>query len=117
MNLKHFLLTSTSAVVFTVGGSALAEQPKTPWVSGDEPMNAGSSAQIEAPQPSEKAQAKTNEMLKKENWEISGERDPAEAADAAQMKAPVPNAKAQEATEKDLQKEDEESGAITGKYD
>jgi hypothetical protein len=117
MNLRHILLTYTSAVALAVGSAALAEQSKTPFVSGDEPMNVESSAQIKAPQPSEKAQAKTGEMLKKEAGELLGDVNPAEEADAAQMKAPDPNAKAQEATQKALEKENEESGAVTGKYD
>jgi len=116
MKLKHILLASTSAVLLAIGGAALAEQPKTPMVSGDEPMNVGGSAQIKAPDPSAPAQEKTEEMLKKEAGEISGDLNPAEEADAAQMKAPDPSAKAQEATQKALEKANEESGAITGKY-
>jgi hypothetical protein len=117
MNLKHILLTSTSAFALAVGGAALAEQPKTPLVSGDEPMNVGSSAQIEATHPSATAQEKTEGMLRKEAGELSGDVNPAEKADAAQMKAPDPNAKAQQATTKAMEKANEESGAITGKYD
>jgi len=117
MYLKHIVVTSASALAFAVGGAALAEQPKTPFVSGDEPMNVESSAQIKAPQPSTNAQEETEAMLKKEAGELSGDVNPAEDADAAQMKAPDLDAKAQEATQKALEEENKESGAVTGKYD
>jgi hypothetical protein len=116
MVLKHVLAASTAAFALAVGSATLADQPKTPFVSGDEPMDVGQSAQIKAPAPNAQAQQKTQEMLKKESQGLSGDY-PADVGAAAQMKKPVPNAQEQEATEKDLKKENTESGAITGKYE
>ncbi len=41
MSLKHILVASTAAFALAVGNVALAEQPKTPFVSGDVPMDVG----------------------------------------------------------------------------
>lgn len=117
MALRHILVTSTAAFALAVGAAALAEQPKTPLVSGDEPMNVGASAQVKAPEPTATMQEKTQEMLTKEAGGISGDTNPVDEGDAAQMKPVKPNLKAQEATEKALKKEESESGAISGKYD
>jgi len=117
MTLKQILVSTAAALTLTVAGTALAEQPKTPFVSGDEPMDVGSGAEIKAPDPSAAPQAKTEEMLKKEHGILSGDMHPVDEGDAAQMKAPTLDAKAQEATEKSLEKADDEAGAISGKYD
>ena len=116
MAMKHVLTASTVAFSLVMGSAALAGQPATPFVSGDEPMNVGNSAQIKAPAPSAQAQQKTQDMLNKETQGLSGDY-PADVGDTGQMKQPVPKAQEQEATEKDLKKENTESGAITGKYD
>jgi hypothetical protein len=65
----------------------VAEQPENPMISGDEPMNVDDSAQIKAPDPSAKAQAKTEKMLKGEAAEVSGDM-PMNVDDSAQIKAP-----------------------------
>ena len=117
MNLRQILFASSTAFALSMAGIALAEQPATPMVSGDEPMNVGESAQLKAPDPSAKAQEKTEEMLQKEAGLISGDTNPVDEGDAAQIKAPKLDAKAQEATEKSLEKANEEAGAISGKYD
>lgn len=111
MSLKTIAATSAAAFLFVAAGTALAEQPATPFVSGDEPTNVGDSAQIKAPDPSAKAQAKTEAMLKKEAGEISGDMNPVDEGDAAQLKAADPSAKAQEKTEAMLKKE---AGEISG---
>ena len=87
MILKHILVTSAAAFALTIAGATLAEQPATPLVSGDEPMNVDDSAQIKAPDPSAKAQAKTEEMLKGEAADVSGDM-PMNADDSKQIKAP-----------------------------
>lgn len=111
MTLKHILVTSSAAFALSIAGAALAEQPATPFVSGDEPMNVGNSAQIKAPDPSAEAQEKTEEMLKNESGLVSGDTNPILEGDAAQMKAPDPSAKAQAKTEKMLK---EEASEISG---
>ncbi len=116
MSLKHILVASTAAFTLALGSAALAEQPKTPFVSGDEPMNVGNSAQIKAPTPTAQAQEKTQQMLNKEAEGLSGDYPNERGGLEKQVKNPVPNAKEQEATEKALQKEDDQSAAISGKY-
>jgi hypothetical protein len=111
MTLKHILVTSTAAIALAVAGTVASEQPATPFVSGDEPMNVGDSAQLKAPDPSAKAQAKTEKMLKEEAGIIGGDTNPVDEGDAAQLKAPDPSAKAQAKTEKMLK---EEAGIIGG---
>ncbi len=112
MTLKQILVTSSAATfALAVAGTVLAEQPATPFVSGDEPINVGNSALIKAPDPSAKAQAKTEKMLNKESGILYGDMNPVDEGDAAQMKAPDPNAKAQAKTEKMLK---DESGILSG---
>ena len=111
MTLKRIFVSSAAAIALAFAGSALAEQPKTPFVSGDEPMNVGDSEQIKAPDSSAKAQAKTEKMLKEEAGMISGDQNPVDEGDAAQLKAPDPSAKAQAKTEKMLK---EEASEISG---
>jgi uncharacterized protein YjbJ (UPF0337 family) len=117
MTLKEILVSSAAALALAVAGTTLAEQPATPFVSGDEPMDVGDSAQIKAPDLGGKTEEKTEEMLKKEAGVLSGDTNPVDEGDAAQMKAPTMDAKAQEATEKALEKADDEAGAISGKYE
>ena len=116
MSPKHIVVASTAAFALALGGTALAEQAKTPWVSGDEPINVPDEAQIKSPSPGAQAQEKTQEMLNKESSEDSGDY-PINVENSAQVKKPAPNTEEQESTEKALQKEDNESGAISGKYD
>lgn len=112
MTLKRTFVSSVTAFALAAAGSALAEQPATPFVSGDEPMNVEDAAQVKAPDSSAKAQEKTEEMLKKEAGMISGDTNPVDEGDAAQMKAPDPSAKAQAKTEKMLT---EEASEISGR--
>lgn len=112
MTLRQILARSVAAFALAVAGTAFAEQPKTPLVSGDEPMNVDNSAQIKAPDPSAKAQAKTEKMLKTEAGAIGGDMNPVDEGDAAQLKAPVPSAEAQAKTEKMLK---EEKSEISGR--
>jgi hypothetical protein len=91
MTLKHLVVASSAVFALAVCGAALAEQPKTPFVSGDEPMNVGDSAQIKAPTPNQEAQGKTEKMLKKEATEITGDY-PLDEDDAAQMEESGTNA-------------------------
>jgi hypothetical protein len=114
MKIKHVVYGAISVLALTLAGTVAAEQPKTPFVSGDTPMNVGQGKELKAPAPDAKAQAATGKMLKKDAEGLSGDY-PVEKNDA-QIKAPVPNAKAQDATAKDLKKEDA-SGAISGKND
>jgi hypothetical protein len=108
-----FASVAVAALTLALAGGVAAEQPKTPFVSGDEPMNVGQGSQLKAPTPDAKAQEATDKVLKQQAEELSGDY-PVEKNDA-QIKDPVPNAKAQEATEKALEKEDA-TGAISGKY-
>jgi hypothetical protein len=111
MTLRQLLLTSSAAFALAVAGTAFAEQPATPFVSGDEPMNVGDSAQIKAPDPSAKVQAKTQKMLKDEAGMLGGDMNPVDGGDAAQIKAPDPSAKAQAKTQKMLK---DEAGMLGG---
>ncbi len=104
MTLKQAIVSSAAAFALTVAGAALAAQPATPFVSGDEPMNVGQSAQIKAPDPAAAAQGKTEAMLKKEAPLVSGDQ-PMNVGQSAQIKAPDPAAAAQEKTEAMLKKE------------
>lgn len=104
MTLKHIFAFSATALALTVGGTALAAQPATPFVSGDEPMNVGNSAQIKAPDPSAAGQKKTEAMLQKEAPLVSGDQ-PMNVGNSAQIKAPAPSAAAQAKTEAMLKKE------------
>jgi hypothetical protein len=104
MTLKHIFAFSATAIALTVAGTALAAQPATPFVSGDEPTNVGQSAQIKAPIPSAAAQAKTGAMLKKEAIPVSGD-EPMNVGQSAQIKAPDPAAAAQAKTGAMLKKE------------
>jgi hypothetical protein len=112
MTMKQILVSAGAAIALSISGSAIAEQPATPLVSGDEPMNVESAEQIKAPDPSAEAQAKTEKMLKEEAGEISGDVTPATEADAAQMKAAKPSAEAQAKTEEMLK---EEEGELQGR--
>jgi len=113
---KPILVMSAAAFALAVGGAALAEQPATPFVSGDEPMNVDDSGQVKAPDSSAKAQEKTEKMLQKEGRELSGDLSPTDEGDAAQLAAPKPNPAEQQATETELKTADEEAGAVSGKY-
>jgi len=118
MFLKPILVASTAAFALALASAVLAEQAKTPFVSGDEPINVPAEAQIKSPSPSAQAQRKADEeMLKEESKALSGDYPDERGGLEKQVKNPVPNAKEQEATEKALQQEDNESGAISGKYD
>lgn len=88
MKTKQIIATSVAAVALAISGVALSEQPATPMVSGDEPMNVGDSAQITAPTPNAAEQAKTAEMLKQQGGELSGDMNPIDEGDAAQIKSP-----------------------------
>jgi hypothetical protein len=112
---KQILFSSAAALAITLAGTVAAEQPATPFVSGDEPMNVGQEAQLKEPTPDAKAQAKTGEMLKKEGEELSGDY-PTDQGAEGQVKDPTPNAAEQAATKEALEKEDA-SGAISGKYE
>ena len=102
MILKQLFVSSAAAFAIAAAGSALAEQPATPFVSGDQPMNVEDAAQVKT-DPSAKAQAKTEKMLKDEAAELSG-NPPMDVEDAAQVKTD-PSAKAQAKTEKMLKDE------------
>ncbi|WP_139052640.1 hypothetical protein [Thiocapsa marina] len=115
MKTKQILFSSAAALAIMLAGTAAAEQPATPFVSGDEPMNVGQEAQIKAPTPDAMAQEKTSEMLKKESEELTGEY-PTDQGAEGQVKDPTPNAAEQAVTAEDLKKEDA-SGAISGKYE
>lgn len=97
--------------------NTVATRSSRTLVSGDEPMNVGDSAQIQAPSSSVKAQDKTAAMLKQESGLISGDTNPVDEGDAAQIKSPSYDAKAQEATQQSLKSANNEAGAISGKYD
>ena len=105
MTTKQILVSSGAAIALLLAGAAMAEQPATPWVSGDEPMNVEDAAQIKAPDPSAEAQAKTEKMLKEEAGEISGDMNPIDEADAKEIKEPHPSPEAQEKTEEMLQED------------
>lgn len=115
MKTKTILLSSVAALAVTLGGTVAAEQPATPFVSGDEPMNVGQEAQIKAPTPEAAAQAKTSEMLKKEGEQLSGDY-PVDQGAEGQVKDPVSDPAAQAKTAEDLKQEDS-TGAISGKYE
>ncbi len=115
MKTKAILLSSVAALAVTLGGTVAAEQPATPLVSGDEPMNVGQEAQIKAPTPDAAAQEKTSEMLKKEGEQISGDY-PVDQGAEGQVKDPVSDPAAQAKTAEDLKQEDS-TGAISGKYE
>jgi len=104
MTMKQILISTGTAIALLLSVSAMSQQPETPMVSGDEPMNVDDAAQITAPDPSAKAQAKTEKMLKEEAAEVSGD-EPMNVDNAAQIKAPDPSAKAQATTEKMLKEE------------
>jgi hypothetical protein len=112
---KQILFSSAAAFAIMLAGNVAAEQPATPFVSGDEPMNVGQEAQITAPTPDAKAQEKTAEMLKKEAEQLTGDY-PTDQGAEGQVKDPTPNAAEQAATKEALEKEDA-SGAISGKYE
>ena len=89
MTLKHILVTSTVAFALAVAGTALAQKTESPFVSGEtNPVDEGDAAQMKAPDPSAKAQAKTEKMLKEEAGIIGGDVNPVDEGDAAQLKAP-----------------------------
>ena len=112
---KQILFSSAAALAIMLAGTVAAEQPATPFVSGDTPMNVGQEAQLKAPTPDAKAQEKTGAMLKKEGEELSGDY-PTDQGAEGQVKDPTPNAAEQAATKEALTKEDA-SGAISGKYE
>ncbi len=112
---KTILFSSAAALAIMLAGTVSAEQPATPFVSGDEPMNVGQEAQITAPTPDAKAQEKTAEMLKKQGEELSGDY-PTDQGAEGQVTDPTPDPAAQAATKEALEKEDA-SGAISGKYE
>lgn len=112
---KTILFSSAAALAIMLAGTVSAEQPATPFVSGDEPMNVGQEAQITAPTPDAMAQEKTAEMLKKQGEELSGDY-PTDQGAEGQVKDPTPDPAAQAATQEALEKEDA-SGAISGKYE
>jgi hypothetical protein len=87
MTLQQIILTSTVTLTLAVASTVLAGQPADPMLSGDEPMNVDDAAQLKTPDPSAKAQAETEKMLKEEAPDISGDM-PMNADDAAQIKAP-----------------------------
>ncbi len=88
MKLKQMFAMSAAVFAFALAGTAFAEQPATPMVSGDEPMEVGDSAQMKAPDPVAAAQEKTEKMLKEEAGMIGGDMNPVDEGDAAQLKAP-----------------------------
>ncbi|NCC28033.1 MAG: hypothetical protein EOM22_07775 [Gammaproteobacteria bacterium] len=112
---KQILFSSAAALAIMLAGTVSAEQPATPFVSGDEPMNVGQEAQITAPTPDAKTQEKTSEMLKKEGEQLTGDY-PTDQGAEGQVKDPTPDPAAQAATKEALKKEDA-SGAISGKYE
>ncbi|NEX22422.1 hypothetical protein G3480_19275 [Thiorhodococcus mannitoliphagus] len=111
MTIKHIVTSSVAALAFSLAGAVAAEQPATPFVSGDEPMNVGQGAQMKAPDPNAKAQETTEKVIESQGAELTG--DYAVEQDDAQIKAPTPNAQAQEATEKVIESQGAE---LTGDY-
>ncbi|MFB1489499.1 MULTISPECIES: hypothetical protein [unclassified Thiocapsa] len=114
MKTKQILFSSAAALAIMLAGTVAAEQPATPLVSGDEPMNVGQEAELKDPTPDAKAQEKTGAMLKKQGEELSGDY-PTDQGAEGQVKDPTPDPAAQAATKEALEKEDA-SGAISGKY-
>jgi hypothetical protein len=88
MTLKQTFVTSAAVVALSMAGAAFAEQPATPMVSGDEPMEVGDSMQLKAPDPMAAAQEKTEKMLKEEAGMIGGDTNPVDEGDAAEIKEP-----------------------------
>jgi hypothetical protein len=111
---KQILFSSAAALAIMLAGTVAAEQPATPFVSGDTPMNVGQEAQLKNPTPDAKAQKATGEMLEKQGEELSGDY-PTDLGAEKQVKDPTINAAEQAATQEALEKEDA-SGAISGKY-
>lgn len=111
MMIKQVVSGFVAAVAFTLAGTVAAEQPKTPFLSGDEPMNVGQGAQLKAPTPNAQEQSATDKVLKEQAEELSGDY-PVEKNDA-QIKNPVPNAEEQAKTEKVLKEQAEE---LSGDY-
>jgi hypothetical protein len=64
---KQILSSSAAALAIVLAGTVAAEQPATPFVSGDTPMNVGQEAQVKNPTPNAAEQAVTAEDLKKED--------------------------------------------------
>ena len=115
MKTKQILFSSAAALAIVFAGTVAAEQPATPFVSGDTPMNVGQEAQITNPTPNAAEQAATEKMLKNEGQELSGDYPTDEGAQG-QVTNPTPNAAEQAVTAEDLKKEDS-TGAISGKYE
>jgi hypothetical protein len=89
MSLKQTFVAATTLFALSLAGMAFAEQPATPMVSGDEPMEVGDSAELKAPDPVAAAQEKTEKMLKEEADMIGGDTNvPLDEGDAAQIKSP-----------------------------
>ena len=88
MTLKQTFVTSAAVFALSIAGAAFAEQPATPMVSGDEPMEVGDSMQLKAPDPMAAAQEKTEKMLKEEAGMIGGDTNPVDEGDAAEIKEP-----------------------------
>jgi len=88
MNLKQTFVTSIAVFALSITGAAFAEQPATPMVSGDEPMEVGDTAEMQAPDPKAADQEKTEDMLKEEAGMIGGDTNPVDEGDAAEMKEP-----------------------------
>ncbi|UHD16951.1 hypothetical protein [Thiocapsa bogorovii] len=112
MKTKQILSSSAAALAIVLAGTVAAEQPATPFVSGDTPMNVGQEAQVKNPTPNAAEQAATEKMLKNESEELTGEY-PTDMGDQKQIKNPTPNAAEQQATSKMLKNESEE---LTGEY-
>ena len=117
MNVKHILVATGTAFALTWGGIALAAQPKTPFVSGDEPMNVGQSAQLKSPLVMTGAQENTQEILSSEGPKLSGNYPNERGGLERQVTNSAPNAREQAATEMGLEKITDQSGAIWGNYD
>lgn len=88
MNARFGFAASVAVLLFAASGLAFASDESAPMISGDEPMNVGNAAQIEAPTPDAAKQAKTAEMLKEEAGEIGGDMNPVDEGDAAEIKEP-----------------------------
>jgi hypothetical protein len=85
---KQTVVLSAAVFALSIAGATFAEQPATPMVSGDEPMEVGDTAQMQAPDPNAAAQEKTEKMLKEEAGMIGGDTNPVDEGDAAEMKEP-----------------------------
>lgn len=88
MNVKYGFPVSVAALLLSASGLAFAADESSIMVSGDEPMNVGDAAQMEAPTPDAAEQAKTAEMLKEEAGAIGGDMNPVDEGDAAEIKEP-----------------------------